>query len=212
MTDDLLLQHPAANAGAAELLLLFHGVGAGPQDLRPLGNALAQARPQAWVVAVQAPTPSDLGRGWQWFSVQGVTEANRPARVAAALPAFAQRVAAWQRHTSLAPPATTLLGFSQGAIMALASTQADTAAPVAGRVLALAGRLAQPPQRAPVGTTVHLLHGNQDGVMPVAQAVQAFEQLQALGATVTLDRFDGLGHGIDARVLQRVLQRLAGTP
>jgi phospholipase/carboxylesterase len=32
--------------------------------------------------------------------------------------------------------------------------------------------------------------------------------LQALGADVTLDRFPGLGHGIDARVLSAIVRRL----
>lgn len=207
MQDDLILQRPDA-AADPELLLLFHGVGSSAQDLQPLGEALAAQRPGAWVVSVRAPQPSELGRGWQWFSVQGVTEANRPGRVAAALPAFAQRVAAWQRHTGVGAARTTLIGFSQGAIMALASTQA--AGPSGnGRVIAIAGRFAQPPHQAPAGFAVHLMHGEQDRVMPVALAVEADRALRQLGAISTLDRFAGLGHGIDARVVAAIARRLA---
>ena len=118
----LIIQRPDA-AGRAELLLLFHGVGSSPEDLQPLGQALAARWPGAWVVSVRSPHPSDVGRGWQWFSVQGVTEANRPERVAAAMPVFFETIGAWQRHTGAGPDRTTLLGFSQGAIMALESTQ-----------------------------------------------------------------------------------------
>lgn len=207
MHDDLILQRPDATAGA-ELLLLFHGVGSSAQDLQPLGKALAAQQPGAWVVSVRAPLPSEVGRGWQWFSVHGVTEANRPERVAAALPAFLQRVADWQRHTGVVAARTTLVGFSQGAIMALASTQA--AGPSSsGRVIAIAGRFAQPPHRAPAGVAVHLMHGEQDPVVPMALAVDADRALRQLGAAATLDRFAGLGHGLDARVVEAIARRLA---
>lgn len=212
MQHDLVIQQPeaapAAPARSAELLLLFHGVGASAQDLQPLAEALAESKPDAWVVSLQAPHPSEFGHGWQWFSVQGVTEANRPGRVAEAMPAFLQRVAAWQARAGSTPERTTLIGFSQGAIMSLEATQASET-PVAGRIIAIAGRFAQAPQLAPQGTVVHLLHGDQDQVMPVHLAISAHQQLQALGATASLQRFSGLGHGIDQRVLNSVLALLA---
>ena len=44
---------------------------------------------------LRSPLRSEFGAGWQWFPVQGVTEQNRPARVAAAMPAFLAQVQAW---------------------------------------------------------------------------------------------------------------------
>lgn len=207
MHTDLILQQPAA-AAESELLLLFHGVGSRAEDLVPLGQALAAARPQAWVISVRSPDASDLGQGWQWFSVQGVTEANRPARVAAAMPAFVDRVGAWQRHTGVGPARTTLIGFSQGSIMALEATQ-QAPHRLARRVISIAGRFAQAPRRAPTDAAVHLLHGEEDRVMAVGLAVEAQAALQALGAVSTLDRFAGLGHGIDGRVVEAALRWLS---
>jgi len=200
----LTLQAPSTPA--TELLLLFHGVGARAEDLQPLGQWLAPHRPSAAVISVQAPHPSDLGQGWQWFSVRGVTEENRPARVAQAMPEFVQAVRQLQADHRLEAAATTLIGFSQGGIMALESTQ--IAAPPAGRVVALGARFAAAPRRAPAAGPVHLMHGEADPVMPVAQARLAADQLAALGAVVTCDLFAGLGHGIDGRVAQRILDRL----
>lgn len=208
MQDDLLIQRAdAASKQPVELLLLFHGVGSSAQDLRPLAEAVADLRPAAGVVSVRAPHPSEFGSGWQWFSVQGVTEENRPARVAAAMPAFRERVAAWQRESGAMPAHTSLVGFSQGAIMALESTQVDGPS-VAARVIAIAGRFARPPHQAPAGSVVHLMHGEQDRVMPVGLAADAQRQLLALGAAATLDRFGGLAHGIDARVVEAIARRL----
>lgn len=102
MHTELILQQPVT-ADGADLLLLFHGVGSSPEDLAPLGQALAATRPRAWVIGVRAPNRADFGSGWQWFSVQGITELNRPERVAQALPAFFDRVEAWQRRTGVGP-------------------------------------------------------------------------------------------------------------
>ena len=207
MRDDLLIHRPDdATAATPQLLLLFHGVGSSAEDLRPLGEALATLQPQAFVVSVRSPQASDFGQGWQWFSVQGVTEADRPARVAAAMPHFIDTVRAWQRESGIGPRATTLIGFSQGAIMALESTQQPQA--IAARVIALAGRFAQPPRVASPHVALHLLHGEQDRVMPPAHAADAATQWRALGSEATLDLFAGLGHGIDARVVHRLAEYL----
>lgn len=204
---DLILQEGAALDGhAQDLFLLFHGVGADAQDLRPIGEGLAARHPGAWVVSVQAPFASDLGRGWQWFSVQGVTPTNRAARIAAALPAFEAAVTGWQTRSGVTAAHTTLVGFSQGAIMALAATQGP--GPRAGRVAAMAGRLAMAPTHAADGTRIHLLHGSADPVVPMQASVEAHAQLKALGADVTLDLVPGLGHGIDARMATLLHQRL----
>ncbi|MGQ3196310.1 MAG: esterase [Hydrogenophaga sp.] len=205
MSDVILIQQPAVSSGA--LILLFHGVGAQPGDLVPLGQALAKRQPAAWVVSVRSPDPADLGRGWQWFSVVGVTEDNRPARVAEAMPRFADTVRHWQRRSGVGAARTTLIGFSQGAIMALESTQ--QAPGLAGAVVSIAGRFTQPPRTAPEGTRIHLMHGDADAVMPVRLARDAADTLTRCQAEVTLDVFPGLGHGVDARVLAAIDQRLA---
>ena len=185
---DLTIQRPAS---PSHLVLLFHGVGSSARDLVPLGEALAPHLPDAAIVSLQAPDAS--GPGWQWFSVQRVTEADRPARVAAAMPRFVQAVKQWQAACAIGPAETTLIGFSQGAIMALESTQLDSLP--AARVIALSGRFARPPRIAHGSVRTHLMHGDADAVMPVRGAVDALAQLQGLGAVATLDRFPGLGHG-----------------
>ncbi len=201
-THDLIIQRPAT---PRQLVLLFHGVGSSARDLAPLGEALAPHLPDAVIASVQAPEP--LGPGWQWFSIQGVTETNRPARVAAAMPGFVQAVRQWQETCAVAPARTTLIGFSQGAIMALESTQLE-GPPSAARVVALSGRFARPPRIAHASVRTHLMHGDVDPVMPVRGAIEALADLEGLGAVATLDRFPGLGHGIDARVVDAIVRRL----
>ena len=67
------------------LALLLHGVGAQGADMGGLAEALAL--PGLAFAAPDAPFPFDAAPGSpgrQWFSVSGVTAANRAARVAAA--------------------------------------------------------------------------------------------------------------------------------
>ncbi|MBU3738630.1 MAG: esterase [Rhodoferax sp.] len=191
------------------LLLLFHGVGSSARDLAPLGSALAQARPAATVVSVEAPLPSQLGQGQEWLSVGGITEGNRPQRIAGAMPSFLQAIRHWQDRCGLGPQQTVLLGFSQGAIMALESTQLDAGeSGAAHRVMALAGRFAGPVRRAPSDLRLNLIHGEQDDVVWPKWSAQAAAEWSGLGGDVTLDLVPGLGHGIDARALQLALKHL----
>ena len=205
--NDAIIAHQPMSA-SEHLILLFHGVGSRAEDLQPLGQALGGHFAQACIVSVRAPDACDLGAGWQWFSVRGVDEANRVGRVSEAMPRFVDTVRRWQGQTGLGAAATSLVGFSQGAIMALESTQQPTA--LAGRVIAIAGRFAGLPRHAPRRTQVHLMHGDSDPVMPPRLSELALAQLEALGAAATLDRFPGLGRGIDQRVLERVVERLRG--
>jgi phospholipase/carboxylesterase len=203
MSADVMLQRPAS---ASHLFLLFHGVGATPEGLAPLGAQLAAAFPQAAVVSVAGPDASDLGAGRQWFSVRGVTEEDRPQRVAATLERFEQAVRRWQAEVGVDAAGTTLVGFSQGAIMALAAALRPQ--PVAQRVVSLSGRFDQLPE-APPAVRLHFLHGTADPVIAPAHAERAAQVLAAAGGTVTLDLVPGLGHGVDGRTLTLLLARLA---
>jgi len=202
VSEPILVQAPAA---ASQLFLLFHGVGASAAGLVPLGQRLAQAFPQAAVVSVPSPFESDLGAGRQWFSVRGVTEDNRVERIAAAMPLFERTVHQWQRRFEVDTAATTLVGFSQGAIMSLESARTGKA--LAGRVVSIAGRFATLPEAAP-HCAVHFIHGQDDAVIPARYAVDAAERLAALGADVTSDVLSFAGHQITPAMATAMLQRL----
>lgn len=187
----------------AHLVLLFHGVGSSAANLVPLAELVAQARADAMVVSVDGPHASTLGSGREWFSVVGVTEDNRPERIAEALPLFNDTVAHWQRLSGLGADRTTLIGFSQGSIMSLEATQTGDAP--AARIIAIAGRFAQPVRRAPSGVRFHFIHGAADPVIPPRFSIEARQLLTQLGAEATVDTVPGLGHGIDVRVAKLVV-------
>jgi len=188
-----------------ELVLLFHGVGSSAANLVPLAQRVARQRPQAMVVSVDAAHPSSLGAGREWFSVAGVTETNRPARIAAALPQFEGAVRKWQAESGVGPAGTALVGFSQGAIMSLESTQE---ADLARRVVSISGRFAQPPRRAPAGVAFRFVHGENDPVIEARFSAEAVQTLQALGGDASAQFVPRLGHGIDEPAARLVLEAL----
>lgn len=187
------------------LVLLFHGVGASAAGLLPLAQLVAAQLPDAMVVSVDAAHPSSFGAGREWFSVAGVTESNRPARIAAALPGFERAVRKWQGEAGLGPRQTTLVGFSQGAIMSLEATQSLD---LAQRVVAISGRFADTPKRAPAGVVFRFVHGANDPVIDAGFSVRAAATLRSLGADAQADIVPGLAHGIDERAARLVLQAL----
>ena len=188
------------------LMLLFHGVGARPDTMLPLGQVLAARVPAARVICVQAPLRSDIAFGWQWYSIRDISEETRPARVAAAVPRFVSSVRHWQREAGVGPEQTLLVGFSQGATMALqASLGPDR---LASRIVSLAGRFAPLPDRLPNGASVHLIHGDRDETIPVNLSIAAADALRALGGAPVLDLFPGIGHVIAPEFIACVADRL----
>ncbi len=204
-SDALVLQDPGP--AAQQLMLLFHGAGALPADLEPLGRHIAARFPQAFVASVAAPEAAGPDGGRHWFATQGLSEDDLAARVRAALPAFVETVRHWQSATGVDAAATALFGFSQGATMALEAIGAQ-AAPLAGRVVALSGRFAARPAVAASGVVYHLFHGKADPVVPYRHTVAAAERLIDLGGDVTADVLPFVGHAVTPEIAELVTLRL----
>jgi phospholipase/carboxylesterase len=207
---DTLQWLPAAGR-AEQLMILLHGWGASAAAMAPLAMALRAEFPQAALLAPEGFEPVDSAlAGRQWFQMNGsdgpLTEANRPARVAAVLPRLADWVRAAQAATGVGPAATALVGFSQGAVIALELAQWHDG--LAGRVLSFSGRYATLPDRALAQTTLHFFHGATDSVIPAAQARLAMERLAALHGDATIDIAAGVGHELPAALVRCAIERL----
>lgn len=180
------------------LIILLHGVGSNGQNMMALADAWRETLPGAAFTAPDAPFALDQGAGRQWFSVAGVTEQNRPERIAAARPDFDRVVRSEIEKHGFAdrPDRVALVGFSQGSMMLLDAV-ATGRLPVAAGV-ALAGRLAtRPPYDPSPGTKLLLIHGAADAVVPVAELEQARTTLGASGFAVESQLFPNVGHTTD---------------
>lgn len=201
--DYVVVQQPSA---ANRLILLFHGVGDTAAGMAQIGRYFAAALPQAMVISIAGPFSTGYGDGRQWFSVQGITEENRLSRIEANLPRFVETVRHWQEQSGMNAEQTVLVGFSQGSIMSLEALKSEFA--LARHIIAFSGRFAVLPEKAFADVTVHLIHGEADGVIVVGHAHAAAERFQRLGTAFTLDIATAVGHGIDERMLKQALAYL----
>jgi len=190
-----------------QLFVMLHGMGQTASSMLPMALVLRHYFPAAAMLLPEAPHPYDKGpQTRQWFSRAGVDDSNRRERVALVLPDLLELIRREQDRLKLLPPDTALIGFSQGAIVALELCAAHDG--LAGRVLAFSGRYARLPDRAPEFTTLHFFHGQDDRLMPASHSEEAYARLAALQGDATLDIAAAVGHELHPALIDRAVHRL----
>lgn len=176
---------------AGKRLVLLHGWGADADDLLELGRLLCGERRQ--LLALRAPQAHPGGFGRQWYDLQNPSQPDLPqARLA-----LRARLEALGR--SLPLEHTVLLGFSQGAAMAL-----DVGSDLALEGIVGCSGYPHPGWQAkPAMAKVLLTHGKNDPVVPYAASEELLRRLQAQQATVELLSSQGQ-HGIDPELLPAI--------
>lgn len=192
---------------ARQLFVLLHEVGGSAVDMMDFAGLLGDAFPEAAIVMPEGAESIHLGKAErQWFPSFGLTDANRPERVARAVPSLAAFIRQQQERFGILQSDTAVAGFGQGATLALAlSDQHDG---LAGRVLAFSGAYAGLPDKAPALTTLHLLHGQRDTLVPARLMQLAYEHLMELGADATCDIASTLGHELHPALMDQAIHRL----
>jgi phospholipase/carboxylesterase len=194
---------PLSGGRPRQLIVLLHGYGSDGNDLISLAPHWARLLPDADFVSPHAPFPCEMapvGRQWFSFNDHSPPALLAGARAAAAiLQAFLDEALAERKLTDRD---MALVGFSQGAMMALFVGLRRKAAPAAilgySGALVDAGELATEIRSRP---PVLLVHGDADQVVPHAELARAAAGLQALGVPVTAETRPGLPHSIDERGL-----------
>lgn len=195
---------------AKALVIFLHGVGSNGADLAALGHHWAPLLPDVIFAAPDAPEPFAGSAGYQWFSLNGVTAENRPARVRAARAAFDATVERVMTQQGLHGEweKVVLVGFSQGSIMAL-DALASGRYPLAG-VVAFSGRLAVDEPLTPTRHTPALLiHGHADEVIPWRESESAAQRLRAAGLSLELQLEPKTPHTISAQGAMRAAAFIA---
>lgn len=182
---------------AKQVVILLHGVGSNGRDLQPLAQYWSQQHSEIKFLTLNAPFQFEQGGGYQWFSINGVTEQSRPARVVAAREHFDHAINSLlhENGIDLAMAKLLFVGFSQGSIMALDALVSQRF-PLAG-VIAFSGRLASPqPYLNSRGEKALLVHGKSDPVIPWLESEKAGSLLEEAGFSVQTHYEDGVGHTI----------------
>ena len=209
-------QRAALSGRGRSLVVFLHGYGADGADLLGLAEPLAPHLPDTVFLAPDAPQACPgTAFGRQWFPIpwiDGSTEAAAAAGLAAAVLALNGFLDARMKHEKIGPEAVAVVGFSQGAMMAmhLAPRRAES---LAG-VVAISGRLLQPEALARevrVKPPVLLIHGDADPVVPFSDMAKADQALKAAGFATSGHVMRGTGHGIAPDGLQAAYRFLRQT-
>lgn len=199
---------PAAAGAARHLVVFLHGYGANGADLIALGREWSHVLPHAAFVSPDAPEtcPANPYGGRQWFELTVIGAEELWLGVNRAAPVLNAFLDAELAAHGLDDGALALVGFSQGAMMALHVGLRRPRPPAA--IVGYSGLLAGPQHLAAqiqARPPVLLVHGDSDELIPVQALTAAREILASVGVPVEWHVSKNLGHGIDAEGL-----RLAG--
>ena len=198
----------ARSGKTRQLVIILHGYGADGADLIALGHEWQDVLPDAEFVAPNAPQScQNSPMGYQWFPLQvtemGVVSSPQERWQGAvdAAPVLDAFIDAELERSGLEPADLALMGFSQGAMMALHTGLRRSASPAS--IVSFSGMLlgtdkldsivAKPP--------VLLAHGSLDEIVPFEAMAMSKAALTSVQINVTDYVEQGMAHGIDGEAV-----------
>jgi phospholipase/carboxylesterase len=179
-----------------KLVVLLHGYGADGQNLLSLAHDWAPHLPGVEFIAPNAPDVCEQNsRGYQWFSMINWTLPKILEGLRAAAPTLQQFLDRSLEERKLGYQDLALLGFSQGAMLAL--YQSYYVLTKCAGVMAYSGAFLEETGMHPKNLPDTLLiHGNADDVVPVQGTIYAEQRIKELGGHPQTIILDGLSHEI----------------
>lgn len=190
-------QAPITPTENPALIVLIHGYGSNERDLFSFAGELPQ---DAYIVSLRAP--HELGpESYAWFNINFLADNSRFSDIPQGI-ASRERIAAQIKDLItrfvVDPERVTLIGFSQGCILAYAIALSYPG--LIKDVVGLSGyvnrELIQIPANADFGKLRFFVsHGNVDQVVPVEWARQAPAFIEELTIPITYKEYP-VGHGV----------------
>lgn len=203
--DQPVLLGGAAPAEAAAALVLLHGRGGSAQEMLALARELDRPRIACYV-------PEGAGRAWYPYSMLEKLEKNQ-SHLNSAL-RLLKSVMGRIEAAGIASERVALLGFSQGACLALEFSVRNPRR--YGAIVGLSGGLLGP-AGTPMdyagsfeGTPVFLGSGDVDPNVPKRRVDETAAALERMGAQVTRRIYPGMGHTMNPDEIDAVRAMLDG--
>lgn len=188
---------PKSGNAPRQAVVLLHGYGSDGADLIGLAPYWQDVLPDALFVAPNAHEECTGNPfGYQWFALDYDTDrvANRQAGLPLASPVLLQFLADLWEQTGLSAKDTILVGFSQGAMMALHVGLSLPEPPMG--IVAFSGALVIPEGFGMAGPPVAIIHGDQDNVVYPELGAEAASVLKAASYDVRYHVSPDTGHSI----------------
>ena len=188
---------PRSRADSYPTLVLLHGRGDSAAGIAPL--AFEFERDDLLVLSVQAPLELGgvMSGGYEWYRLRQPRHLDE-ATLRDSLAALAEFLDMVTAAYPVDPERIVLLGFSQGAVMALGA-QALRPDSVAG-VIALSGYFpieVEPEAGNPVGRPAFVAHGVDDDIIPVEAGRRTRDLLERHGVDLTYREYR-MAHQVSA--------------
>ena len=198
-----------------QLVIFLHGVNDRGKAWRWMADIWRKHLPDAAFIFPDGIERSRATPGmFQWWELRSLDSRDVRAGVRRAAPRFQRFLYQVQDALQIAPEATILGGFSQGAMLALHIGERNR--PSLAGVLAFSGMAADlPHDRGKVRSAppIFLYHGTQDRIVPFSAHERTRSRLSNLGFDVATRAAEGVDHTIDAqgaehagRLMRRWLQ------
>ncbi|MGV8853705.1 MAG: alpha/beta hydrolase [Devosia sp.] len=204
---------PKSGAPPQQAVVLLHGYGSNGADLIGLAPYWQDGLPDAVFISPNAPQHCEgTAEGFKWFDVtfDGDRLASRQTGCALARPVLLEFLTDLWTQTGIAPEQTLLVGFSQGAMMAL-HVGLSLPQRLMG-IVAFSGALL-PPEGFGTAAVGHppicLVHGDADSVVDPERSADAEIALRLAGYDVSYHVSPGGGHGIAPDGLEFASQFIA---
>ena len=192
---------PKANR-LEKLVVLIHGYGASGDNLLDLSYHWQDSLPNAVFAAPNGPEACDVNpSGYQWFGLPDLSPVNIRLGLDRAGPVLQNYLQNLMTTYQLAPQDVALVGFSQGAILAL---EMMFLMPTLAGVIGYSGVFLPPKNRplSPPLTKALLVHGTLDTVVPYSAFIHAEAALKDHGISFETHTCHRLDHSISPDGIQ----------
>ncbi|TVR69165.1 MAG: phospholipase [Marinilabiliales bacterium] len=188
---------------ASKALILLHGRGATAENIMPLADFFTN---ESWYVAA----PQATNYQWYPYSFLMPAEQNEP-WLSSAIDYVKKIIDNISGH--IPSENIYIMGFSQGACLS-AEVAARNAAKYGGLGIFTGGVIGEEPAwelyRGDFKSTpVYISNGDNDPHIPQSRSEESRDQLQGMGARVTLDIFPGREHTILQEEIDRAKELLS---
>jgi phospholipase/carboxylesterase len=199
-----------ASGQAQQLVVFLHGYGADGNDLIEIGKQWQRWLPDAAFVSPHAPEACGMApTGRQWFGLTFRDPHERWRGVQAAKPGLDAFLDAELARTGVSATRLALVGFSQGAMMAMHVGLRRGVQPAA--IIGYSGMLVMPEGTGPDALAaedlrrppVLLMHGGQDEVIPPEALFVSTEALAVAEIPCQWHLSPEMGHSIDGEGLRQ---------
>lgn len=193
--------HGADQPTIENIVVLLHGYGADGKDLIDLAKEWEFGLPRTLFVAPNAPTTCEQNPfGYQWFSLLSWDEDRMIKGLKEAHLDLGPYLDKLSKTYGVPSNRMVLMGFSQGAMLTL--HEGIYGSMDFKGLMAFSGAFF-PSDTKPLHTPdVLLAHGDRDLVVPLSGTLGAEDALKAMGVKVETVISQGLGHGIDHKMIK----------